>query len=334
MIVVKIILFVFANLIFINSFSKDSTKVKKNYIDSNYIIQYPYPTAYANILYKYNNIGIIDTSLLTIKFMPNCKYSIGTGFAYKWFVFKLSLFSFGSKNENIYGKTTKFDIQAHFYLKRFVTDFVYQDYKGFYTDSLLRKTNEIPINTHQVYLNNNLDQQSLGASIMYFTNHRRFSFKSTFSQNEFQKKSAGAWAFGLSFHYLSLSSDSGIIPKPLKMYIDSTSYYKSISSFNAGVIGGYFHTFTLRKWYTTIATLIGFEGKYGENVLEDGIVKQDTNYFSSRFQIRFGTGFNFNRFYYGMSVIGDGYLYNNSFQQYGVVRFYIGYRFLPKKNKL
>jgi hypothetical protein len=308
------------------------TNTKKNTIDDRYIEKYAdYPTIHMSLFYKYNNIGIFDTTGRTLKYMPNVKFNFGPGFAYKWFGIELSFISFGNLDEKKYGKTQKFDIQSHIYLKRFISDFVYQEYKGFYLDSLLRKSKDTVINTHCNYIKPDLEQRSIGGSIMYFTNYRKYSFKSTFSQTEFQKKSAGTWAFGLSFHYLTLDSKTGLVHDSVKKYIDSTAYYKSITAINAGVIGGYFHTFTLKRWYTTISMLIGIDGKSGSYTLEDDIVKQDTNYVSLRTQIRLGTGYNSKHFYFGMNIIGDGYLYNNSHQQYGTFRFYIGYRFVPKK---
>ncbi len=312
------------------SYSQDSIPVKEN----KYIEKYSdFPAVYLSLYYKYNNIGIIDTTGRTLKYMPNVKLSFGPGFGCKWFGIELSVFSFGNQNEDIYGKTQKIDIQSHIYLKRFITDFVYQEYKGFYLDTMLRKFKDTVINTHQTYLKPDLSQQSIGGSIMYFTNFRNFSFKSTFSQTEFQKKSAGTWAFGLSFHYLTINSKTGIIHDSIKKYIDPSSYYKNITSFNAGVIGGYFQTFTLKRWYTTVSMLIGLEGKGGNYTLEDDVVKKDTNYFSSRLQIRLGTGYNTKHFYFGIYAIGDGYLFNNSFQQYGTIRVYLGYRFVSKKIK-
>jgi hypothetical protein len=311
---------------------KDTAKIKKKSIDTRYIEKYSeYPAVHLSLFYRYNNIGIFDTTGRTLKYMPNVKFNFGPGFACKYFAIEMSFITFGNLDEKKYGKTTKLDIQSHIYLKRFITDFVYQDYKGFYLDSLMRKVKDTIINTHHTYLKPDMEQQSIGGSIMYFTNFRKYSFKSTFSQTEFQKKSAGTWAFGLSFHYLTLNSETGLVHDSVKQYIDSAAYFKSITSINAGIIGGYFHTFTLKRWYTTISMMIGLEGKTGSYTLEDDIVKKDTNYASFRMQIRFGTGYNTKHFYFGMSVIGDGYLFNNSLQQYGTIRLFIGYRFVPKK---
>jgi hypothetical protein len=311
-------------------FSQDSIPVKENKYIQNYQSKF---TIQSGFLYNYNNLGLFDKFGRTIKYIPNNKFSLGLGINAKYFAFKCSLYSFGNLNEERFGKTQKFDLQVHIYLKRFITDFVYQDYKGFYIDTLLKKAGDTLINTHRTYLMPSMTQQSIGSSIMFFTNHKNYSFKSTFCQTEFQKKSAGAWAFGLSFHYLSLNSPDGLVHDSLKGFIDTSAYYKHITSFNAGVLGGYFHTFTLRKWYTTIATLIGFDGKIGEYSLEDGEVLSDTNYAAMRMQVRFGTGFNTKHFYYGAYVIGDGYLFNNSFQQYGTIKFFMGYRFLKREKK-
>ena len=315
------------------SFSQDTIEKKKDYINTDYIEKYPgFPTGYLSIYGKYNNISIIDTSGTTLIFRPNIAASFGPGFGYKWFGIDLSFISFGQKDESIYGKTTKLDIQSHVYLKRFVLDFILQDYKGFYLDSIIRhQYDTVTINLARIIKKPDMTQQSLGGSIMLFTNYKRFSYKSTFSQTEFQKKSAGTWAFGLNFHYLKLNSNTCLIDDSLKQYFDSTSYYKSITTYNAGVIGGYLRTFTLKRWFTTLSLLGGFDGKLGTYTLENGSLLNDTNTLSGRINFRFGIGYNSKRVYFGFNAIADAYFLTNSIQKYGVLRWYLGYRFIPKK---
>jgi len=326
------LLFLFFNLILVGRSQDTISNAKNNYIDSRYIEQYSsIPTAYVSIYGKYNNISLIDTSGRILTYRPNISLSFGPGFGYKWLGIDLSFISFGSKNENIYGKTKKIDIQSHFYLKRFIADLIYQDYKGFYLDSMITKLKDTSINLHRVIIHPDINQQSIGGSIMFFTNYRKFSFKSTFSQTEFQKKSAGTWAFGLSSHYLSIYSNTCLIDDSVKKYFDSTSYYKNITSINVGLIGGYFHTFTLHRWFSTISLLGGFDGKYGYYILENNDKFKDTVNFSGHLQVRFGIGYNSNRVYFGFNLIGDGYFLTNSKQDYGTLRFYFGYRFTPKK---
>lgn len=315
--------------------AQDSLSVNaKKEIDERYIEKYSgIPAAYLSVYGKYNNISLLDTSGRVLIFRPNISLSFGPGFGYKWFGIDLSLISFGSKNESIYGKTKKVDIQSHIYLKRFIADFTYQNYKGFYLDSLITKPKDTTYNLHRVIKNPEMSQQSVGGTIMLFTNYRKFSYKSTFSQTEFQKKSAGTWAFGLSFHYLSINSKTCLLDDSVKKYFDSTSYYKTITSFNAGVMGGYFHTFTLHKWFTTVSLLGGFDAKFGSYILENNKEIKDTINASGHLQIRFGFGYNSNKVYFGFNLIGDGYFMTNSKQEYGTVRFYLGYRFAPKKEE-
>lgn len=311
------------------------SRKKNNAIDERYIEKYNnIPAAYLSIYGKYNNISLVDLdSGRTLTYKPNISLSFGPGFGYKWFGIDLSLISFGKLDENTYGKTKKTDIQSHLYLKRFIADFVYQDYKGFYLDSMLNKDTTRKIN-NQTTIRPDIQQQSLGGTFMYFTNYKRFSFKSTFSQTEFQKKSAGTWAFGVNFHILSISGDSSLVSNSLKSFFDSSSYIKKISSYNFGVVGGYFHTFTSKRWFVTISLLGGLDSKKELYTLEDNIERKDTINLSGRLQARLGTGFNFNRVYFGINVIGDGYYFTNSKQEYGTVRIYFGYRFTPKISKI
>jgi len=307
------------------------SKNKRNYIDERYIEKYKnIPAVYLSEYNKYNYLSIIDLdSGLTLKYKPNVALSIGPGFGYKWFGIDLSFFSVGRKSESIYGKTQKFDIQTHLYLKRFIADFVFQSYQGFYHDTLkLKDTTQIIL--QHTTIRPDIRMASIGGTIMYFTNYKKFSFKSTFSQTEFQKKSAGTWAFGLNFHYFGITGDSSLINQSYKAYFDSSTYYKSIYTSNWGIIGGYFHTFTLHRWFTTLSLLIGFNGKKELFTLEDNVVKRDTINLSTKLELRLGLGYNANRVYFGINFVGDSFIYSKSTQEYGTIRLYLGYRFSPK----
>ncbi len=317
-------------------YSQDSiSNNKKNYIDEHYIVKYSnIPAVYISEYNKYDIIGIVDAdSGLTLKYKPNVALSLGPGFGYKWFGIDLSLISVGKKSDTIYGKTQKIDIQTHLYLKRFIADFVLQDYQGFYHEPLKLKDTTKIILQHTT-IRPDIHLQSIGGSIMYFTNYKRFSFKSTFSQTEFQKKSAGTWAFGLDCHYLYIFADSSMIDKSYKPYFDSLTYYKSIYTLNIGVIGGYVHTFTLHRWFTTLSLLVGFDGKKELYTFEDNIVHKDTINLSTKIQLRLGLGYNSNRVYFGLNFVGDEYVFSKSTQEYGTIRLYLGYRFSPKTGKI
>ena len=330
------VLFIFTLGILYNvaSFSQDTAKTKTLYIDTNYIEKYTgFPTGYLSTYFKYNNIFIVDTSGNTLKYRPNIAASFGPGIGYKWFGVDLSFISFGKGDESIYGKTTKLDIQSHIYLKRFIMDFVLQDYKGFYLDSII-DTDTGEINLKRVIKKPDMKQQSVGGTIMMFTNYKKYSFKSTFSQTEYQKKSAGTWAFGLSFHYLDINSNNCLIDDSVKQYFDSTSFYKNITSMNAGVIGGYLYTLTLRKTYFTFSLLGGFNGKYQTFALENNILQEDTLSLSGHIQIRAGIGHNSRKLYYGLNWVGDWFSdFTKSKQSYGTVRVYLGYRFIPRSKR-
>jgi len=314
--------------------AQDSLSSKKNYINTNYIEKYKnIPAVYLSEYNKYNNFSIIDVdSGLKLKYKPNVALSFGPGFGYKWFGIDLSLFSVGKKSDSIYGKTTKFDIQTHFYLKRFLADFVLQSYRGFYNDSLKLKDTTKIILQHTT-IRPDINFQSIGGTIMYFTNYKKFSFKSTFSQTEFQKKSAGTWAFGLNFHYVYVWADSCLINQSYKPFFDSTVYYKSFYTRNLGIIGGYFQTFTLHRWFTTLSMLVGFNNKKQLYTLEDNVVMRDTVNLSARLEFRVGLGYNSNRVYFGINFVGDSYIFSKTSQEYGVIRLYLGYRFYSKNKK-
>ena len=319
----------------------DSTKVRKNHnVDTLYIKNYSGKLAvYISSYSKANNISIIEgihRRILTYK--PNEAASFGPGFGYKWIGLDLSFITIGKNDDGLYGKTEKIDLQSHFYMRRFLADLNLQYYKGFYLDSIgVVDSNTIKDTTK--IKRPDIYQFSVGGSFMYLTNYRRCSMKSTFSQTEVQKKSAGTWAFGVYYHLFAAAGDSSFIPQSVKSYYDSSAYFHGVISSNIGIIGGYMHTFILHKWFLTLSLLPGVARNGYKFVLSgDTAVRRDVSRLSGRVQTRIGIGYNARRTYAVITAIFDGYDFNNSSksyikQQYGVVRVYFGYRFISKINK-
>jgi hypothetical protein len=326
-------------------------KTDKYAIDTNYIKKYSDKlTIYISTYKKANTISIIETvNDRSLIYNPNESVSFGPGFSYKWLGLDLSFITLGKNDNKYYGKTTKFDIQSHFYLRRFLADLNLQYYRGFYVDKSDVDSFDNSHITNKL-IRPDIFQLGIGGSFMYLTNYKKSSMKATFSQSEIQKKSAGSWALGMFFHVFALGTDTSLnpftpkeaclVPPQLRSNYDSSAYINGSISTNFGIMGGYLHTFVLKKWFVTLSILPGLaRNGYTYALVGDTAVKKEHSRLSGRVQTRFGIGYNSQSYYFGLSVINDNFDFNNSTksyikQQYGVVRFYVGYRFIPKNERI
>lgn len=329
----------FVVIICINA--QDTIKKKnKHPVDTNYIYDISDEfTLYFSIYGKSNDLSIYDgVKRKTLTYSPNTVASFGPGFSYKWIGLDLSFFSLGINDDTLYGNTDIFDIQSHFYLKRFLIDFNLQYYKGFYLNTTGYSNLDLAFNNKRI-IRPDIFQLGTGFSVMYVTNYKECSMRATFSQSQIQKKSAGTWAFGLYYNLFGAAGDSGFIQESYRQYYDSSSYISGVISSNLGIIGGYFHTFIIKKkWFITLSALPGISSnRITYALLTDTAVRKERRP-SGRFQSRLGAGYNYNKIYFGISIVNDIFDFKNSTksfikQQFGVLRMYFGYRFIPKSPK-
>jgi hypothetical protein len=324
--------------IFLVSFSgltvPDDTVQKPKY-DSLYIEDYSKNfTVWLNTYSKSNLISIVDDAgSKVLEYKPNESVSFGPGFGWKWIGLDLSFISL-SRNDNWkYGKTNKFDIQSHFYLRKYMIDVHVQAYNGFYMSSL-KGTKEDVVEDDEIYKRSDIWQIAIGGAFYYHSNSEQCSFKSSFSQTQIQKKSKGSWVIGAFYNFFGTFGDSLLLPSVVVNEFDSTARYHGALSSSIGVIGGYTHTFVYRKkWFVTLSLMPGLGLQSYKYALQgDTAVREDRSNLSSRFQSRFAFGYNVPRFYAGFSAVSDNFDFRNSSPSYvkhnfGVVRVFFGYRF-------
>ena len=135
---------------------------------------------------KRYGINFIHNNGKILELSPNGRTNFGFGFNYKWMGIGLAFNVPGSKNDDdIYGKTSRFDFQLNVFTRSFAVDFSTQYYKGYYVvnPGLLTELEqpEFP----QL---NDLETASFNLSGDYFINHKKFSYRAAFVRNEIQKK--------------------------------------------------------------------------------------------------------------------------------------------------
>ena len=268
------------------------------------------------------------------RFEPNGVSSFGVGFNYKALGLSIGILPLGKKDNTKYGKTRKLDIQGNFFTKKVGFDVHFQYYQGFFLANIT--SIDPSYNTDSIYpIRSDIATFALGGSVFYIFNHDKFSFKSLYTNNEWQKKSAGTFFAGLKYDIFAVIADSAISPESPSYRPDSSEYFNGASYVSFGIYGGYAYNLVIEKHgFISIGlgpglgrlkvNLIDFEGK--------SIPTKPRAALSLNFQ--FGAGFNSEKHFGGIQVNQNtaGFQYNQGEGRFninsGSFKIYYGYRFL------
>lgn len=248
-------------------------------------------------------------------------------------------FGYAPKNlqENFKGTTSYTNIKLSSYGKKMGFDIYYLDYSGFY----LNNTKEILGSNYTArhYIRPDLNTLNIGANYYYIFNHKRYSYRSTFIQNEIQKHSAGSFLLNGSLNYFNLSADSSIVPKQGDTIFSADAKIKKGDFYNLSIMPGYGHTFVVKeRFFITISVCGGLNLQQqhytGEASDQSHVFNEFV--FIPRAMARSGIGYNSPTFFTGFTALADTYNLPLGPREHisysvGSVSFYLGYHFgLPK----
>lgn len=214
-------------------------------VDTNFIIDYANEiTCRTYLSRKFTNFIAEDRYLKQkLDYNPNDRLLIGVGATYKWFTLNIGLaFPFINDDDEKYGKTEYTDLQFHAYMRKFVLDFYLQYYDGYYLANPYEvlaswNSDHYPIRDDIYTLNG-------GFNLNYIFNHRKFSYRAPYVQNEWQHQSAGTFLLGPSYYRITVKADKSLIPSN----IADTGFYRGYQFYRTGlsnvsVNAGYAYTF-------------------------------------------------------------------------------------------
>ena len=279
-----------------------------------------------------------ETNGNTIEYEPNSSLNLGFGFTYKWFGLNLAFnFPFINNDDDIFGKTKRFDLQTSIFSRKYVVDLFFQYYKGYYVaNPTIIDPGWLPGDPYPI--RSDIRSTSLGGTFNYIFKHNKFSYRAAFNFNERQKKSAGSFLAGGGVLIYNLLSDSGLVPKQL--FPDSVEAINidgvKINSLYG--LGGYAHTFVIRNWYFTLSLGLGPGLSSTKTKLTNNDFKKVRSRFSVITEFRGSVGYNSDVFYAGLSWYTGAFAIDSSNDiliTYSLSRlnFYVGYRFYKLFNK-
>lgn len=268
-----------------------------------------------------------------IVYSPNEQLNMGFGFNYKWLGIGLAFnFGFVNDDDDKYGSTSRLDWQTNIYTKKYVVDFYLQHYKGFYNENP-RTIFPSWKDGDDLYIRPDITTTNIGIGGMYVFNHKKFSYKSAFTQTAIQKRSAGSFLLGFHMMVLGINADSSFMPsntifKNDTMVNEHLAYY-------VGAISAYAYNFVIMKHYF-ISMSLSANVQLGiiSNKLNGEL--QSSGYIPVlHLQPRAAIGINKPKWYAGVSFVNDTFVelptdrrdvWNYTFTS-GNYRIFLGYRF-------
>ncbi len=229
-----------------------------------------------------------------ISYNPQPRLSAGAGLSWKGWGFSISesLIPLNASDGSQEGKTQALDLQFFSYFRKFHLDVYYQHYSGYYAT-----TNNVE------KFRSDLSLTSAGINLIYVFSDR-FSFRSSFNQTERQIESSGSWLAMASCSFLNISSGYSLIPPEQEEMFGTDSGYRGGKYKSISLLGGYSYTFIFfKRWYTTLALLVGGGWMYQDYTVAAGNVEAHS--LSSKYNGRLAFGYSGEKYFAGILSIID-----------------------------
>lgn len=333
----KILLFSLFLLLNAILYAKDDSLSIVDGLDTNYVVSYANVfTPRFIIIGKRNEFSIKnndpdgdDDRINELTFQPNSPVNIGLGFTYKWLGLNLS-FPLFSGDKTIYGKTRRFDFGTHLYGKKIIVDLDFSWYRGYY---LSNPQNVVPgwVNGDPYPSRGDISVTSLGVGGFYVFNNTKFSYRSAFTYNERQKRSAGSAIIGGGISLNYIRADSSMVGSDYIVELDSLEINKS-NFVNLYATGGYAHTFVVKYFFLSLSLGLGFGLSSDRIFIENHSEEFRKSGISVVSVFRASVGYNRDNYYIGLSMYNNGLSILSS-KNLGLsyrntnFNFYFGYRF-------
>lgn len=306
-----------------DSISSNSNEYYTDY--SNYLHVKPYS------LLKVNTIEIISENEKFI-LSPNSPTAIGLGLNYKFAGIAIG-FGLPLTAESIrkYGNTKRLDLQLSLFTKNIGFDGHLQMYKGYY--------NENPddfMEWNETFYPQLPDMRtlSIGTSIYYVLNNKKYSNKASIMRTQKQNKSAGSILTGLFFSFDEAQAPNGFfpseIPDSLSADFDLTGYRYVATGINLG----YAYTLVLSdKFYVNFSAISGAGYKY-IRVSDNNGISDSEKHVHGQLLLRGTIGYEYNSFLAGISA--STLIRSINYKNYKIdiateqLRFYVAWRIKTK----
>lgn len=221
---------------------------------------------------------------------------------------------------------------------RWILETSYRSYTGFYNKNTVNyDTSFTRTGIYDQFPH--IKSEAYKTKFLYFTNPGKFSFKSGYSGNYRQLKSAFSFVLSANLYYNRLNSDSSFFPYQVRNYYDTHRSMNGLNVFALAVYGGGSWNLVLWKsFFTNITLVIGPEGQWRNYNYLSPYSNRTLFYTSISGDLRGSIGLNYTKFFIRLTGTSDFSWYNASqisyLSKYGSVHISLGYRFKVKEPKV
>ncbi len=326
----KAIIILTALLVFIpdEGISQIIKSVERVKYDTSYITAYENELTTRIYLSRKQNGYNLSERLFSpwIKYRTNDNLLIGAGYTYSFLTLNLAVkMPFINQDDDLYGKTKYLDLQSHIILRSFIVDFYMQWNTGYYMQN--------PVDVYPGYadepykpIRGDMRTNLFGLNVQYLINSDRFSYKASFLQNQFQRKSAGSPIVGIEAYWMLAMTDSVTVAGdiPPSGFLRDRPFHQS-DIFHGGFNGGYAYTFVWKEHlYFSLSTVVGLSG--GNNRIHNTANSETYNTgitMGLNNTSRISLGYNNSSYYVGLSLIRFT-MYNHVGEDRNWIGYYTG----------
>ncbi|MFN7014785.1 MAG: DUF4421 family protein [Bacteroidia bacterium] len=234
---------------------------------------------------------------------------------------------------SIKGKTYYTNFGLSFGGNKWFVENTYRRYRGFYDNNIGKYDTSYKAGM-PFYQNPSMVNENIKSKFFYFTNHRKFAYKSSYTCVYRQIKTASSWVLSGNIYHNHLYTDTSFAPKLIRHFYGSDAYLNNMKMFGLSGGGGFSTNIVLwRALFFNATGLMNIESQWRTNSWLEGR-RNKVQYITSSFDLRFALGINNKNFFSTLSFINDINLYNSGQldinSRFFSGNFSIGYRFKVK----
>jgi hypothetical protein len=246
------------------------------------------------------------------KFAAESRLTTGIEISYDKFSFGFAIKSTPQKNSGGKGNTQTFNGNLNFGGNIWHLENTLRYFKGFYDGNTATYDTTFK-ETGNYYYQPNFTNTLMRTKFLYFTNHKRFAFRSAYACNYRQLRSGATWIFSANSTYNYIRNDSAFFPTPARPFYGDYANMNGLKVLGVSINAGGAAMLVLWKaFFVHFMFIVGPEQQWRTYNYLDG-TSSKLSYLSFSGDIRFSIGLNFKRFYFMTFSRNDFAAYNSSF---------------------
>lgn len=248
-----------------------------------------------------------DTLQQELLYQPNLRGGFGIGLSYRVIDFSLGFRQkLSEHSERVYGKTKATSLSFRLWATRHLLgEFTFQRVQGFSNRSTPAYDTVNFERNYPFELREDIRVTYVKVRGVYQLNPHKFSYRSSFSFSERQKKSAAGLLLNASLYSHRTRADSSFIPSAVRSDYGDYGDIKTMQIIGMGFGPGIGGTWTKGRWYLTGVLFLGIDIQYFlYDIPGVGTEKREFK-ISNMLDSRFSFGYNAPRFFIGLTNCND-----------------------------